>query len=213
MPKWELILEAPYSKVFAGKEDPKYPPPCPSDVGSSVLLQVSSDKYIYVGIIINELEIKEPVKDFTTESGCRDTVESHIYTEKDIIDPEIGMKFPIKILKGKEPNKISIELNICEKTIKKYTQLLNKAYEPVSKQNRTEHTQLVVLNNTAIEIVVGDSKSGWSEAIRHYFDIISSKQYSDLKDVGNTGKFKSRDYDTWQKSWFPACTNVFAFNK
>ena len=37
--------------------------------------------------------------------------------------------------------------------------------------------------------------------------------YSDLKDVGNTAKFKSRDYDTWQKSWFPACTNVFAFNK
>jgi len=38
-------------------------------------------------------------------------------------------------------------------------------------------------------------------------------QYSDFKDVGNVGKFKSRDYDTWQKSWFPACTNVFAFNK
>jgi len=27
--------------------------------------------------------------------------------------------------------------------------------------------------------------------------------------VGNTGKFVSRDYDTWQKSWFPACTNVY----
>lgn len=107
MPKWELILETPYSKVFAGKEDPKYPPPCPSDIGSSVLLQVSSDKYIYVGIIINELEFKEPVKDFTTESGCRDTVESHIYTEKDIIDPLGGMKYPIKILKGKEPHTLS----------------------------------------------------------------------------------------------------------
>lgn len=60
-------------------------------------------------------------------------------------------------------------------------QLLNKAYEPVAKAERTEHTQLIVLNNTAIEIVVGDSKSGWSEAIRHYFDIISSRQYADLK--------------------------------
>jgi hypothetical protein len=38
-------------------------------------------------------------------------------------------------------------------------------------------------------------------------------QYSDLKDVGNTAKFKTRDYNTWQKSWFPACTNVFAFNQ
>jgi len=39
------------------------------------------------------------------------------------------------------------------------------------------------------------------------------KQYSDFKDVGNIAKFKSRDYDTWQKSWFPACANIFAFNK
>ena len=40
-----------------------------------------------------------------------------------------------------------------------------------------------------------------------------TKLFNDLKDIGNTGKFKSRDYDVWQKSWFPACTNVFAFNK
>lgn len=31
--------------------------------------------------------------------------------------------------------------------------------------------------------------------------------------VGNTAKFVSRDYDTWQKSWFPACTNVFCYEK
>lgn len=39
------------------------------------------------------------------------------------------------------------------------------------------------------------------------------KQYSDFKDVGNIAKFKTRDYDIWQKSWFPACANIFAFNK
>lgn len=60
-------------------------------------------------------------------------------------------------------------------------ELLNKAYEPVSKENRTEHTQIKVLNNTAIELIIGDSKSGWSEAIKHYFDIVTSKQYSDIK--------------------------------
>lgn len=107
MPKWELILETSYNKVFTGKEDPNYPPPCPSDIGSSVLLQVSSDKYIYVGIFIHELEIKEQVKDFISYSGCRDTVESYIYTEKDVINPLDGMKFPIKILKGKQPYEMS----------------------------------------------------------------------------------------------------------
>jgi FkbM family methyltransferase len=30
-----------------------------------------------------------------------------------------------------------------------------------------------------------------------------------LAPIGNTAKFVSRDYDTWQKSWFPACTNVY----
>lgn len=27
--------------------------------------------------------------------------------------------------------------------------------------------------------------------------------------VGNTAKFISRDYNLWQKSWFPACINVY----
>jgi hypothetical protein len=34
-----------------------------------------------------------------------------------------------------------------------------------------------------------------------------------MKDIGNTAKFKTQDYDIWQKSWYPACTNFFAFNK
>jgi FkbM family methyltransferase len=38
------------------------------------------------------------------------------------------------------------------------------------------------------------------------------KQY-EVADIGNTAKFSSRDYDVWQKSWFPACTNVFCYEK
>ena len=34
-----------------------------------------------------------------------------------------------------------------------------------------------------------------------------------IASIGNTAKFVSRDYDTWQKSWFPACTNVFCYEK
>jgi len=37
-------------------------------------------------------------------------------------------------------------------------------------------------------------------------------QYSGFKDIGNIAKFKSRDYNTWQNSWFPACAMVFAYN-
>jgi len=38
------------------------------------------------------------------------------------------------------------------------------------------------------------------------------KQYN-VAPIGNTAKFKTRDYDVWQKSWFPACTNVFCYEK
>lgn len=34
-----------------------------------------------------------------------------------------------------------------------------------------------------------------------------------IASIGNTAKYQSRDYDTWQKSWFPACTNVFCYEK
>lgn len=34
-----------------------------------------------------------------------------------------------------------------------------------------------------------------------------------IAQIGNTAKYVSRDYDLWQKSWFPACTNVFCYEK
>ena len=105
LPLWNPILETPYIQAFVGKEDAKNPS-CP-DIGSSVLLQLSSNKYIYIGIIITELEFKEKVKDFITETGCRLTVSSWIYTTKDAINPLFGYKYPLKIVKGTHPEDIS----------------------------------------------------------------------------------------------------------
>lgn len=34
-----------------------------------------------------------------------------------------------------------------------------------------------------------------------------------VAEIGNAAKFKSRDYNIWQKSWFPACVNVFCYEK
>jgi FkbM family methyltransferase len=34
-----------------------------------------------------------------------------------------------------------------------------------------------------------------------------------IADIGNTARYKTKDYDVWQKSWFPACTNVFCYEK
>ena len=60
-------------------------------------------------------------------------------------------------------------------------ELISKSFEAVPVADRREHTQLIYNNNSAVEIVIGDSKSGWAEAIGHYFDIITSKQFSDVK--------------------------------
>jgi len=80
-----------------------------------------------------------------------------------------------------------------------------------------EGAEMLILENT--KKVFSKLVYEWSfdidDNLPRFWSIIEKqkKQYSDLKDVGNTAKFKTRDYNTWQKSWFPACTNVFAFNQ
>lgn len=80
-----------------------------------------------------------------------------------------------------------------------------------------EGAEMLILENT--KKVFSKLVYEWSfdidDNLSRFWNIIEKQknQYSDLKDVGNTAKFKTRDYNTWQKSWFPACTNVFAFNE
>jgi len=78
-----------------------------------------------------------------------------------------------------------------------------------------EGAEMLILENT--EKVFKKLCYEWSfdidGSLPRFWKIIEKqqKQYKNMMDVGNTGKFKSRDYDVWQKSWFPACTNVFCF--
>jgi len=80
-----------------------------------------------------------------------------------------------------------------------------------------EGAEMLILENT--KKVFSKLVYEWSfdidDNLPRFWNIIEKqkKQYLHLKDIGNTGKFKTRDYNTWQKSWFPACTNVFAFNQ
>ena len=80
-----------------------------------------------------------------------------------------------------------------------------------------EGAEMLILENTkkVFKKLVYEWSFDIDASLPRFWNVVEKqkKQYSDLKDVGNTAKFKSRDYDTWQKSWFPACTNVFAYNK
>jgi FkbM family methyltransferase len=80
-----------------------------------------------------------------------------------------------------------------------------------------EGAEMLILENTnkVFKKLVYEWSFDIDPSLTRFWKIIEkqNKQYSNLKDVGNTAKFKSRDYEVWQKTWFPACTNVFAFNK
>lgn len=80
-----------------------------------------------------------------------------------------------------------------------------------------EGAEMLILENTTkvFKKLVYEWSFDIDPSLTRFWKIIEKqkKQYNNLKDVGNTARFKTRDYEVWQKSWFPACTNVFAFNK
>jgi FkbM family methyltransferase len=49
--------------------------------------------------------------------------------------------------------------------------------------------------------------------IRFWNVIDLLKEKYDVKFSESSTKYNTRDYVTWQKSWFPACTNVFCYKK
>jgi hypothetical protein len=79
-----------------------------------------------------------------------------------------------------------------------------------------EGAEMLILENTkkVFKKLVYEWSFDIDDSLQRFWNIIEKqqKQYKRFIDIGNTGKFKSRDYDTWQKSWFPACTNIFAYN-
>ena len=60
-------------------------------------------------------------------------------------------------------------------------EIIHKSYDAVPKNKRKEFTELKQVGETAIEIEIGDSKFGWAKAIEIFFEILSSKQYMDVK--------------------------------
>lgn len=80
---------------------------------------------------------------------------------------------------------ISVERKYVEKLpkVNSKIEVIHKNYLPVPKRERKEHTELLQKSSNVLEIVVGDSKFGWSKAVDMYFEVITSKQYSDIEFV------------------------------
>lgn len=61
--------------------------------------------------------------------------------------------------------------------------LYNETYDPVAKQERIEDTETREINDSTIEIVVGDSKEGWVESLRYFFDILTDEGSDDYTQI------------------------------
>jgi FkbM family methyltransferase len=79
-----------------------------------------------------------------------------------------------------------------------------------------EGAEMLILENTQkiFRKLVYEWSFDIDNSLPRFWSLIEKqqKQYNDFKSVGNVGRFATRDYVTWQQSWFPACANVFAFN-
>ncbi|WP_081414795.1 ribonucleoside-triphosphate reductase, adenosylcobalamin-dependent [Brevibacillus sp. NSP2.1] len=61
--------------------------------------------------------------------------------------------------------------------------LINAPYEPVPKERRLERTKITELDNGYAKIYVGDSKEGWVEALRYYFEVLTEPRYEHVHTV------------------------------
>lgn len=60
--------------------------------------------------------------------------------------------------------------------------LIHKAYTPRTKSERLEYTCISFSGDTAT-LAIGDSKEGWAQALRHYFDILTLREYTKLRRI------------------------------
>ena len=61
-------------------------------------------------------------------------------------------------------------------------ELEHKPYEAVDPELRLEHTDLLLVDETAT-IHVGDSKEGWVQSLRHFLELLTDKKYKYLKKI------------------------------
>lgn len=62
-------------------------------------------------------------------------------------------------------------------------EVIHKNYIPKSKGDREDNTSLNFTYNDSAKIIVGDSKEGWMQALRYFFDIIYRSEYKGIRRI------------------------------
>ena len=61
-------------------------------------------------------------------------------------------------------------------------EILHKSYDAKAPADRLEFTDLTFTRDT-VTMSIGDSKEGWAQALQHYFDILTNREYAALKKI------------------------------
>ena len=79
-----------------------------------------------------------------------------------------------------------------------------------------EGAEMPILENTKkiFKKLVYEWSFDIDPSLKRFWNIIDKQKLNyNVSDIGNTARYKTKDYDVWQKSWFPACTNVYCYEK
>jgi len=61
--------------------------------------------------------------------------------------------------------------------------IIQEAYLPVNKDRRLENTSLSFTSKSSVKLVVGDSKEGWVESLKLFFELIASNMYKNIETI------------------------------
>ena len=62
-------------------------------------------------------------------------------------------------------------------------EVFHQDYLPVIKENRIDHTSVWFIDNNTVELVVGDSKEGWSNSLYEFIKILTDKMYKSVNKI------------------------------
>ncbi len=85
----------------------------------------------------------------------------------------VGAGVGVRVLK-EDANKLP--------AIRTDVQILHKAYSPRRAEDRLEYTGLSFAGDD-VTIAIGDSKEGWAQALAHYFDILTNREYTKVHTI------------------------------
>ena len=85
----------------------------------------------------------------------------------------VGSGVGVRVLKDDAEKLPKIRTNV---------KILHKAYDACPPQERLEFTDLSFTRDS-VTISVGDSKEGWAQALEHYFDILTNREYSKIQEM------------------------------